>query len=80
MILPGFFTRQFDLDIDSLAIRNTVSENVGLAMLTDVNDGTVLSVELPDCVVSRHTAVQTKSCYDFVLKFSFGVQGLYHPM
>ena len=42
-------------------------ENIGFAMLTDVHDATVLRIELPHGVVSRHAAVLAKSGDDLVL-------------
>ena len=71
MVLPGGFPRQFDLKIYSLAVPNTMSENIALAMLTDMNDGTVFRVELTHRVVSCYTAVLAEGCYDLVLEYIF---------
>ena len=74
------FSRQFDLDIYRLAIRNTMPENIGFAMLTDIYDGSVLRVELADSMVSRHAAVHTEGGDDLILQFSFGVYLLFLPL
>ena len=42
-------------------------ENIRFAMLTDIHDATVLRIELPNGVVSRHTTVLTESSDDLVL-------------
>lgn len=48
---------------------------VGLAVLADVNDGTVFRVELTYRVVSRYAAVLAEGNDDFILKYGFGVNG-----
>lgn len=61
------FARKFDLDVDSSSIRDTMTHDVGFAMMTDVHDAAVLRVELPDRVVTSNTAVLTESHDDLVL-------------
>ena len=77
LVLPWVFPWQFHLDVYRLAVRNTMPENIALAMLTDIYDGSVLRVELTDCVVSCYAAVHTQSGDNAVLKFSLFLQGLY---
>ena len=42
-------------------------ENIGFAMLTDIHDATVLRIELPNGVVSRHAAVLAEGYDDLIL-------------
>jgi hypothetical protein len=49
-------------------------------MLTDIHDGTVFRIKLPDCVVSRHTAVLTECGNDLVLEFSFEIYLRFLPL
>ena len=67
LVLPRGFPWQFDLYVDCFAVRYTVSENITLAMLTDIHDASVLRKKLADRMVSGHAAVLTQGCDDFVL-------------
>lgn len=61
------FARELNFDIYGSTIRNTVTENVGLAVVPDIDDGTVLGEELPHRMISSYAAVPTQSCDDLVL-------------
>lgn len=80
MVLPGVFPRQLDLDVYRLAVSNAMPENIGFAMLTDMYDGTVFRVELPNRVVSCYTAVSAEGGDNFVLQFSFGIYLRFLPL
>lgn len=73
MVLPRFLAGEFNLDVYRLAVRNAVSEYVGFAVLTDIHDSAVFSVELANRVVSCHAAVLAQGGNDLVLEFSFRV-------
>jgi hypothetical protein len=67
LIRARFLTRQLDLDIDGSSIRNTVSENVGLAVVTDIDDAAVFREELTYRVVPCYAAVLTEGYDNLVL-------------
>jgi hypothetical protein len=67
LIVARLFARQFHFYVKCFAVRNTMAENIGFALPTDINEGAVLRVELTDCVVSRHAAVLAQGCDDLVL-------------
>lgn len=66
-------TRQLHFDVDGPSIRNTVAPDIGLAVVTDIDDAAVLRKELAYCVVPCYAAVLTEGCDDFVLEYGFGV-------
>jgi len=73
LVLPGLLAGKFNFDIYRLAVSNTVSKNIGFAMLTDIHDGSVFCVELTHRVVSCHATVLAQGCDYLVLEFSFGI-------
>lgn len=66
-------TRQLDFDVERLTIRNTVAPDIGLAVMTDIDDAAVFREELPHRMVSSNAAVFTEGYDNFVLEYSFGV-------
>lgn len=67
MILAGFLARQLHLDIQGATIRDAVTHDVRLAVVTDIDYPAVFRVKLTDRMVSRNTAVLTECYDDFVL-------------
>jgi hypothetical protein len=67
LIRARVFARKFDFEVYGSTIRNTVAENVSLAMMTDVHDAAVFRVELTYRVVTSHAAVLTEGYDDLVL-------------
>ena len=62
-VFPG----QLHLDVKCSTIRDSMSPDISLAVVPDVHDGAVLSVELPHRMVSGDAAVLTEGYDDFVL-------------
>lgn len=67
LIRARLFARQLNFDINGSAIRNAVAHNIGLAVLTNVDDAAVLSVELSYRMIPNYAAVLTEGYEDFVL-------------
>jgi hypothetical protein len=67
LVIPGVFPGKFYLDVDSTTIGNTMTPDISLAVVADVHDRAVLSVELPDRVVSSDAAVLTEGYDNLVL-------------
>lgn len=59
--------REFHFYVDGSAIRNTVTPDVSLTVVADVDDATVFREELAYRVVSRYAAVLTESHDNLVL-------------
>jgi hypothetical protein len=59
LIRARMFARQLDLDIQGPSVRNTVAENISLAVVADVHHATVFREELTDRVVTCYAAVFT---------------------
>lgn len=67
LIRARILTRQLNFDIQCPAVTDTVAENISLAVVADVHDGAVLSVELTHRVVSSDAAVLTEGYDDLIL-------------
>ena len=67
LVIPGVFPGQLDLDVQGFPIRNTVTPDVGFAVVAHPDDGTVLRIELTYRVVDSVAAVLTEGCDDLVL-------------
>lgn len=65
------FAGKFDLDIQGTTVTNTMTHDVGLAVVAHVDHTAVLGEELPDGVVSSDAAVLAQSDNDLVLKNRF---------
>ena len=66
-------TRKFNLDINGSSVSDTMTHDIGFAMLTHTNETTILGVELTYRVVPSDAAVFTQSSDNLVLKYGFGV-------
>lgn len=73
LIRARLLARKFDFDVDGPSIRNTVAPNIGLAVVTDVDDTAVFREELTNGVVPRNAAVLTEGYDNLVLEYGFGV-------
>jgi hypothetical protein len=67
LIRARFLARELHFDIQSLAVRNAVAPDIGLAVLSDSDDGAVLGVELPYRVVYGVAAVSAERSDNLVL-------------
>ena len=67
------FAGKFDLDVYGPTVSDTMTHDVGLAMMPYVHDGAVLGVELAHRVISSYAAVVTEGYDDTVLKNRFFV-------
>jgi hypothetical protein len=73
LIRARVFTRKFHLDIQGTTIRNAVTHDIALSVVTHVHETTVFREKLPDRMVPSYAAVLTEG-YDYlVLKNGFGV-------
>lgn len=73
LIRARMLTRQLHFYVDGPSIRNAVAPDIGLAVLTNMDDTAVFRKELADGVVPSDAAVLTESHDDFVLEYGFGV-------
>ena len=67
LIRARVLTRKFHFDVDSPSIRNTVTPDISLAMVTDVDDTAVFREELTYRVVSCDAAVLTEGYDNLIL-------------
>lgn len=67
LIRARFLTRQLDLDVDGPSIRNAVAPDIGLAVVTDIDDAAVFREELADSVVPSDAAVFTEGYDNLIL-------------
>jgi hypothetical protein len=67
LIRARMLTRQLNFDVQGPSVRDTMTPNIGLAVMTNVDDRAVLGVELPYRVVDCIAAVPTESHDYFVL-------------
>jgi hypothetical protein len=67
LIRARVLTRKFNLDVYGTTVRNPVAPDIGLAVLTDVYEGTVFRIKLTDRVVDCVAAVLTQSSDNLVL-------------
>lgn len=65
------FAGKFDLDIQGSTVPDTMTHDVGLAMMPDVDHTAVFRKELTDRVVPGDAAVLTQSDNDLVLENRF---------
>ena len=66
LIRARVLTRKFYFDVDGPSIRNAVTHDIGLAMMTDVDDTAVFRNELTHRVISSDAAVLAES-YDYLV-------------
>lgn len=71
LVRSRVFAGKFDLDIQGTTVANTMTHDVGLAVVAHVDHTAVLGEELSDGVVSSDTAVLAQSDNDLVLKNRF---------
>lgn len=71
LIRARVFARELDFDIQSLAVPDTMTHDIGFAVVADVYDGAVLGVELAHRMVSSYATVLTQGCDDLVLEYRF---------
>ena len=64
---------KFYFDVDSPSVPDAVTPNIGLAMVTDIDDTAVFRKELTYGVVPRNAAVLTEGYDNLVLEYGFGV-------
>lgn len=67
LIRARMLTRQLNFDVHGPSVRDTMTPNIGLTVMTDVDDTTVFRKELPYSMVSSDAAVPTESHDYFVL-------------
>ena len=66
LVIPGMFPREFDFDVDRSPIRDAVTPDISLAMVTDVDDTAVFCEELTYGVIPCDAAVLTES-HDYLV-------------
>jgi hypothetical protein len=66
LIRARVFARKFNLDVDGSSVTDTMTHDIGLAMLTHTDETAVLCVKLTDRVVSRYAAVLTEG-HDYLV-------------
>ena len=66
LIRARVLTRKFYFDVDGSSVADTMTHNVGLAMVTDVDDTAVFRNELTYRVVPSDAAVLTEG-YDYLV-------------
>lgn len=71
LIRARVFAGKFHLDIQGSTVPDTMTHDIRLAMMPDVDHTAVLGEELPDGVVSSDAAVLAQSDNDLVLKNRF---------
>jgi hypothetical protein len=59
LIRTRLLAGEFDFDIQSATVRNAVAPDIGLAMFSHMDDGSVFGVELAYRVIDSVTAVLT---------------------
>ena len=67
LIRARFLAGKFYFDVYGSSIPNTVSPDIGLAVVTDIDDTAVFREELTYCVVTSDAAVFTESYDNLVL-------------
>lgn len=66
LIRARFLAGKFYFDVDGPSIRNTVTPDISLAMVTDINDTAVFREELAYRMVPSDAAVFTEG-YDYLV-------------